>query len=380
MSKIIITLLVLAITSALAPQARAQAAPAIGTLTTVGSSFPCSQARNGSKFLTNMTCQNATVSNCAGAADLNLTYGWIGPLTPTGTIVLFSGGSGTAPTEDGDNIPLYAPGYATNYEVVEFEWDSTPWEDPSSPNGGSFLTAACRPATFLNFVNSAASGLNPTNATCAQGESMGTAAITYSMAWYGQNYLKAVELIAGPPVSEMDIGCNPSSGTATLCGAGTTYCSPATALNPWTDRESYPPAHASDLSNWSGLPGCSTSGITQAELQQYAAMSIVDGSFQDYHPNFNYKPTPVHGYLCTDSYQQNSCTGLNCPNNTSAEAGFFYNAVSAAEGGVQNYNLLEVTGTLSCAGAEGVDQGTDPDLGGMESTRIMTEMSTRCHK
>jgi hypothetical protein len=324
-----------------------------------------------------MMCQNATVS-CSGAADLNLTYGWISPLNPQGTVVLFSGGNGTSPTEDGDNIPLYAPNYASTFEVVEFEWDSTPWQDPSSPNGGSFLTAACRPATFLNFVNSAASGLNPKNATCAQGESMGTAAISYSMAWYGQNYLKAVELIAGPPASEMDIGCNPNSGTTTLCGAGTTYCSPKTSA--WTDRESYPPAHATDISNWSGLAGCSTSGITQAELQQYAAMSTVDGSFQDYHPNFNYQSTPVRGWLCTNSYQQNSCNPPNCPNNTSAEGSFFYNAVSAAEGGGTNYSLLEVTGTLNCAGSEGVDQGTDPDVGGQESTQIMDDMNNKCHQ
>jgi hypothetical protein len=371
MSKMIALLLLLGAILAVAPRAPAQSMP-IGTIHSFTDPYPCSADRNATKFYAGMTCQDATVS-CPGAADLGLTFGYIVPSVPKGTIVMFSGGGGTAPTEDGDNIPIYASAYTADHVVVQLEWDGSAWQDPSNGNGGSFLTAACRPATFLNYVNTA---LNPKNFTCAQGSSMGTAAIGYAMAWYGAaSYLKVAELIAGPPASDIDVGCNPASpGPVTICSADG-YCTLKTA--PWTDRVTYPPAHASTISMWSGLPTpvCASNGVTQSELQQWAAMSIVDGSSSGYNPTFNYNATQIHGWLCTDTYKANSCNTLNCPNNTSAQGKLFYDAVWSAEN--QNPNLT-VTGTISCIGAEGVDFGKDPDKGGDEYLQIQGHMETNC--
>jgi hypothetical protein len=102
--------------------------------------------------------------------------------------------------------------------------------DPSSNgSGGSILSAACRPATFLNYINS--SPFHSKGSMCAQGASAGSGAIGYSMAWYGAaSYLKNVELIVGPVFSEIDQGCaNPNAATPTICAAGTSYCSLATS-------------------------------------------------------------------------------------------------------------------------------------------------------
>src|SRR2546423_14143085 len=64
---------------------------------------------------------------------------------------------------------------------------------------------------------------------CAQGSSAGSAAIAYALAWYGagdstvQNggYLDNVELLAGPPLSDIYEGCEyPRDGAVTVCGTG----------------------------------------------------------------------------------------------------------------------------------------------------------------
>jgi hypothetical protein len=182
MHKTIVFLLLLSAVLAVAPKAHTQTMP-LGTLTINGTDpFPCSVARNGSKFLAGMNCFNATVdcSMATGAQALQLTFGWTAPANPQGTIVFFSGGPGTSPTEDGDDIPAYATNYVNNFVVVYVEWNDTPWEDPTNGGGGNILAAACRPATFLNYINSSSIRQK---AMCAHGSSAGSAAIAYSMAW-----------------------------------------------------------------------------------------------------------------------------------------------------------------------------------------------------
>ena len=103
--------------------------------------------------MSGMNCMDATIS-CPNTADIDITFGFEGPTNPRGTIVMFSGGPGTSPTENGDNNPAFGPSYAGKYEVIEVEYASA-WEDPSANGtGGSILAAACRPATFLNYIKS----------------------------------------------------------------------------------------------------------------------------------------------------------------------------------------------------------------------------------
>jgi hypothetical protein len=187
MPKITALLLLLAAAVGGFPQCLAQSLP-IGTISVNDFVISCSSARNGSLFYPGMYCRSATIS-CPGAADIQLTFGWTGPSSPKGTVVFFSGGSGMTPTENGDDIPTYAASYASTFEIVQVEWAS-PWEDPSSDgSGGNVLTGACRPATFLNYINN--STLHQQGAMCAQGSSAGGAATGFPMAWYGAaSYLK----------------------------------------------------------------------------------------------------------------------------------------------------------------------------------------------
>ena len=361
-------LLVLSAAFGVAPHAHAQTL-ALGSVTILGNDpYPCTLARNGSKFYPGMNCFDAKLS-CPSVADINLTFGWTGPSSPRGTIVFFSGGTGESPTENDDDIPTYAASYVSTFEIVYLEWTGSPWEDPSSDgSGGNILAAACRPATFLNYINT--SGFHQ-GAMCAQGASAGSAAIAYSMAWYGAaSYLTDVQLISGPVLSEIDQGCtHPNASTPTLCASGTTYCSHATAS--WMDRIIYVPYYNMGVSNWSGLPNCATSNVDPANYPKWAAMSIVDGSTTGATPTFSYPNVAKHGWLC-QSYS--SCTMPSCPNNSASEGKYFYDAISRT--GDTN---LTVTGVTMCAGAEGVAQGTDPDTLLPAPRAIQNNMVANCH-
>jgi hypothetical protein len=94
------------------------------------------------------------------------------------------------------------------YEVVQVAWGG-PWEQQdTNPN---IQNAACRPATFLNYVYTnifAPAIKGPAAGFCAQGFSAGSAAIAYSMAYYGEaGQLDNVELISGPVLSDLKQGC-----------------------------------------------------------------------------------------------------------------------------------------------------------------------------
>lgn len=375
MPKTITFFLVLAAAAlAITPALHSQSLP-LGTMTLLGNDpIPCTAEPNGSKFYAGMNCFTAQIV-CPNTANIQVIFGYTGPSEPVGTIVFFPGGKGTSPTEDGDDIPTYLPGYVNQYVVVQLEYPS-PREDPSSDgSGGNILNAACRPATFLNWINSNL-GVHPQGALCAQGSSAGSAAVTYAMTWYGlANLLANVELESGPVLSEIDKGCTyPNYGTPTLCGAGdNAYCSTATKLNPWTDADIYVPSYNQAVSNWSGLPACGTSGVNPANYPTWAAMSIVNGSASGYSPTFNFSNTPIHGWVCAG---YSSCSGPSCPNNSASEGKWFYDAVNGAEGLQLNMTL---TGVQACAGAEGVAEGTDPDSGKQASVAIQSDMESKCH-
>jgi hypothetical protein len=144
--------LLICIVFTLAYSANAQSLSIGQVKLTNGTPYPCSEAANGKDFFTGMSCLDATITGCPNVSDIGITYGYIGPANPQGTVVFFSGGKGTTPTEEGDDILTYAPVYEGNFEIIQIEYQ-TPWEDPSANgSGGNILNAACRPATFLNYV------------------------------------------------------------------------------------------------------------------------------------------------------------------------------------------------------------------------------------
>jgi len=171
------------------------------------------------------------VMTCPNTAPLNLTFGYLNPVGvltnltyANGVIVYLTGDAGTLPGNN-DYLDYY---FKLGYVVVSLAWQDD-WEmayDPPGNNAESIQNAACRPATFLSYVfttiypsilkNYANAGF------CAQGQSAGSGAVAYAMAYYGAgNWLDHVELMAGPQFSDVDQGCTwPTSNVTpvTVCG------------------------------------------------------------------------------------------------------------------------------------------------------------------
>jgi hypothetical protein len=261
-------------------------------------------------FGNNMTCQDITVS-CPNISSLHAIYGYYMPSSPNGTIVLFSGGDGTMPVGNAGEELSYANDYeAAGYAVVQIEWASA-WQDPTNGSGGNILQAACRPATFLNWISGTSTTHPQGKPMCAQGASAGSAAIAYSLAWNGGSTwsgtgssplspLKNVELLSGPVLSEIDQGCtSPSALNMTICQSGQYGCTPNT--NTWMNNVIYVDGYANAVSNWSGLAGCAlASGQTQSNLTAWKNMSLVDGSINGVTATFSYPNTSMHGWVCQD--------------------------------------------------------------------------------
>jgi hypothetical protein len=108
-------------------------------------------------WLSGVTCKHAFVTcpESNGSASLGITYGYKTPGSGTinGTIVIFSHSGGITPEAfPGSEGTIAGAYYGSNYQVVQTQWDSD-WEDESSAGtGGSIGLAACRPATFLQWV------------------------------------------------------------------------------------------------------------------------------------------------------------------------------------------------------------------------------------
>jgi hypothetical protein len=271
--------------------------------------------------------------------------------------------------------------------IVYVEWASA-WERASSNSMyENILHAACRPATLLYWINGSG-GPHPSGAMCAQGKSAGSAAIAYSMSWYGAgSYLKNVELLAGPVLSRIDDGCKTSPPTVSMCPSGG-ICT--AGIIAWSRNAGYTSDKAGDINSWAGVSDCGSSSGT--ELTTLANMSIVDGSYSGVTAAFSFGPgTKRHGWICagayTNYYQSTApeyCPSGNafCPNNSSPQGYDWYAAASDAP-------YLKVTGTNSCDGtttsttsteAEGVDgtHALDPDFSDSERSEIESDMTTNC--
>jgi hypothetical protein len=186
--------------------------PAQAQILTIGTVSIPVQVGCSSDFLSNSTCYNVVVS-CPSAEPLGATYGSApqnGSLN--GTIIMFSGLGGTTLSTDTGQEAMFASYYqGRGYQIVQFKWDSD-WEDTNNgltghvPYAWNIQAAACRPATFLQYVF-ANVATDQSKGFCAQGASGGSGAIAYSMAWYGAGSgqtgytpLDKVELAVGPPL------------------------------------------------------------------------------------------------------------------------------------------------------------------------------------
>src|SRR6266498_5592320 len=119
---LLILLVTLAATFVLTPAAQSQTIP-LGTIM-VGDAIPC-----GSSFYPGMSCIGASIS-CPSTDSLSVTIGYVGPTVATtskGTIVFFSGGTGTTPAAPGEDLTTYSDDYVQHYRIVQIAWESA-WE------------------------------------------------------------------------------------------------------------------------------------------------------------------------------------------------------------------------------------------------------------
>ncbi len=142
---LLLLLLTVATTIIATPPAHAQIS--LGTI------FVSDPVSCPSDFYTGMTCLGATVT-CPNTDDITLTIGYVTQATTLkGTIVFFTGGSGTA--SDFGSTNSFADDYVGGYEIVYVEWASA-WEKATTSGTENILYAACRPATLLKWINDSA--------------------------------------------------------------------------------------------------------------------------------------------------------------------------------------------------------------------------------
>jgi hypothetical protein len=204
------------------------------------------------------------------------------------------------------------------------------------------------------------------------------------MSWYGAgSYLTNVELLAGPVLSRIDDGCNTSPPTVSMCPSGG-ICTAGTIS--WSRNAGYTSDKTGDINTWSGLSGCGTSS-GQGNLQQWANMSIVDGSYSGVTPVFSFS-TKRHGWICAGDYTNyhnyaTDCPNSNafCPNNSSPQGYDWYAAASDLNLKVSGTNKCDgTTTTTTSTEAEGVDgtNALDPDTNTSEKTQIESDMKNIC--
>jgi len=330
--------------------ARAQGTPLpLGTIHRVTQLSSCP-----SGFSSGMTCFHGQMS-CPNTVDIGFTYGSEIPSHALrGTIVFFAGGDGTSPEGNGPYATTYL---AHGYHVVELAWD-TAWEDTLGGSGTSTKDAACRPATFLNFAHQS---LYRGGGMCAQGGSAGSAAVAYSLAWYGSsNFLDNAELLSGPVLSDVEQGCKvPNAPITMVCPTGELGCNGAA----WPDSPAYVQGDQVMVGQWSGDAACNAGQVTSNTSNlKWKAMSIIDGTTN---PSFLYPKTALAGWLCSNV--------TSIQNNSAAQGEFFYQQFTAS-GQTAGFSVTRID---HCDGPEGVDTGQTPQ-GVMGFIAITDDMVANC--
>ncbi|MFZ0319491.1 MAG: hypothetical protein WAL56_10230, partial [Candidatus Sulfotelmatobacter sp.] len=270
------------------------------------------------------------------------------------------------------------------------------WEMISDPitGYGNIQAAACRPATAFNWVfTTLFPGILTANSRagmCALGDSAGSAAVAYSLAYYNAgSYLDNVELLSGPVLSDIEQGCQwgPQAPSVTVCSSSSKnggYGCQLGGGSTWTLSPTYLSGANSSVGGWTNDMSCANAnGLNQSTTQQSQAQwllqSLVDQSNTTglgATPTFNYPSTAMSAWLCR-SVQANpnfACAANNnnnynsCPNNSSPQGQLFYQNILSTSPPPH----FAVYAVDSCGNAEGVGSGTVPgfypqDFGGSQS-------------
>jgi hypothetical protein len=308
-------------------------------------------------YYVGMSCFSGQVEDCPNTATIGFTYGVESfGSGNAGTVVFLVGGGGQSAFQDSDYPLAYLQ---QGFQVVYFTWDSD-WEATDGDSGTSVKAAACRPATFLNYVDQ---NLHAEGAMCAQALSAGAGAAAYSLAWYGAgSYLDNVEMLSGPVFGDIEQGCMvPNPAKMTVCEFGQLGCDG----EPWFDPPPYVNGDPALVGRWSGQPSCNNAqrkNTSQLANELWKQMSIVDGTNN---PSFDYPQTSMAAWLCSsDDSQQN---------NSAAEGNFFYQQFTSF-GQTAGYSVTRID---HCNGPEDVSMGVTPQ-GQSGFTAISSHMLSAC--
>jgi hypothetical protein len=285
----------------------------------------------------------------------------------------------------------YASYYTTHgYQLVELSWGDyttkgTPWEEAWPLNltsDPSFLFAACRPATFLNWVRNGnypnvGQGIwqNTGKGMCVHADSGGSAAAAFALEWYnagaggaaswGSGYLDKAVLSNGPVYSNVEQGCEIDANGQNnqyeyICNGTSQFSCNAAS---WTQSPpidyslEYVGGDASSVNLWSGnnTPNAcanNTVGGTTTFNTQWQQMSIVGGTAQGGGPgpSTNYPDTAISAWLCENVTDKNATL-----NNSMSQGELFYAQFKMPS---QIWNgQLSVNGVF-CPTTEDVENGT----------------------
>lgn len=257
---------------------------------------------------------------------------------------------------------------------------------PFPPSGtGNIQQAACHPATFLYWVFQniyypiqSNPNRNPHAGMCEHAFSAGTAAVAYTLAYFGPPsgqkwWVDYVDLLSGPVFGDIKQGCQvPVGQNVTVCGTNSSHCQFGSD-SAWSLSPAFDPPSNTWVQSWTNNTTCANSqGITTSSTSnaQWLAQSIVDGSSNP--PIFNYPNTGMGAWLCYNVKDQNQCNYQQydwnvCPNESSPQGQLFYQEVTS------NYTIHAVN---QCHGAEGVGGGkVGSDTGPPAVTAIEYDMA-----
>jgi hypothetical protein len=325
-----------------------------------------------------------------------VTIGYLNPVgvisglaAAKGLIVLHGGDGGTTPA----SFALTDAYFRAGYEVVQVAWMNA-WEYAyanMTGKTGNIQVAACRPATvfywvYENLFTSVHNGSN-TAGMCALGDSAGSAAIAYSLAYYGaDSYIDHVELLSGPVLSDIEQGCGVGMGLGV--NNPVTVCSPTSPNQgwgcqlggggTWTLTPNFVSGTQSTLNNWTNEPAQCAGNTTTGNPSNtdWLRESVVDQPLVSNGPTpkFTYSNTSMSAWLCRHVIDHNgtNCALIvnndsnDCPNNSSPQGQLFYQNIP---NGTLHFNVYAVD---ACQNAEAVASGNVPgfypqDFGGNSS-------------
>ncbi len=351
-----------------------QKAPlSLGTASPFELVSPCPAGKSGSLPLPGAVCYNTTISNCSNH-DFSGDPSVIAPLgaaiavsTPVNwngsTIFMHNGSDGRDYFNQGENGLSYAQDYFNNgFQVVQPIWVGQGWQNAPGEPVQILKFEACRPATLMNAVyQSIHGGSKAPGAMCAQGHSAGSAAMAYSLAWYGAaDYLADVVLTSGPVYANVEAGCQYPYAKAFK--SPIQVCPPAQygcvdgAERGWLDAAQYVASADGDAAkavagytlsgancnNWSGTGQATTA----TQNQDWGGMSVVSSG-----ASYTYPATRLYAFLCATS-----STGQQ--NNSAAQGQLFYQNFTSALHPL-DYDVYRVD---SCMGDEMIWFGTLPGV------------------